>query len=306
MTPIAEEIRKLVEEVTRLKRVENHLDELYKKMEKHLNQKNYLTELINKKQFDVDKLEKLNIRSLFYKVLGSQETQLEKERQEYLQIALEIKDLIRQIELDAFEIEVLKNQIDSIGPLEDKIVHLKKKREQEILANPNEDNHRLLRSLYAEQEENSKLKIEIDEAYNAGYKAIQSVEKLYTQIGNARYWGQWNMANRKTIMDSVVRQSHDVNNLLSHFEIELRDIGIRRNDLFLDLNFVQSWIHLLAEALIQDWLYEQRIKKSIENVASLHKRLKDLLDWLLDSRNATILKLNDTNKKIEHVVENSI
>jgi hypothetical protein len=306
MTPIAEEIRKLVEEITRLKRVEYHLDELYKKMEAQLNEKNYLTELLNKKQYDVDKLEKMNVRSLFYKVLGSQETQLEKERQEYLQIALAMKDLTKQIELDTFEIDILKNQIANIETAEEKIKQLKKKREEEILANPNEENHRLLRSLYAEQEENSKLKIEIDEAYNAGFKAIQSVESLYEQISNAKFWGQWHLANRKTIMDTVLKQSHQVNNLLSHFEIELRDIGIRRKDLFLDLNFVQSWIHLLAEALIQDWLYEQRIKKSIENIASLHNRLKDLLEWLEATRNATIHKLNDTIKKIESVVENSI
>ena len=148
--------------------------------------------------------------------------------------------------------------------------------------------------------------MEIDEAYNAGYKAIMSVEKLYEQTGQARQWGKWNLANRKTIMDNVLNQSHYVNHQLSQFEIELRDIGITRDDLYLDLSFVQSWIHLLAEALIEDWLFEQRIKKSLENVTQLHKRMKELLDWLLTSRNATIQKLNETQNKIDHVVQNSI
>jgi hypothetical protein len=306
MTPIAEEIKKLVEEITRLKRVNNHLEELYIKMEKDLNQKNYLTELLNKKQYDVDALEHMNVRSLFYKVLGSQETQLEKERQDYLQIALNIKDLNKQIELDTFEIDVLKKQMDNIAPLEQKIKALKSKREEEILSNPKEEYHRLLRSLYKEQEENSKLKIEIEEAYNAGFKAIVSIEKLYEQAGNARYWGKWHRTNRKTIMDDVVQQSHTVNNLLSRFEVELRDIGVTRQDLFLDLNFVQSWVHLLAEALIQDWLYEQKLKKSIENIAALHARIKSLLEWLLSTKNATNQKLDDTIKKINNVIEHSI
>ena len=306
MTPTSEEIKKQIEELTRLQRIDNHLQELYKTMEKNLNEKNYLTELLNNKQFDVEKLEKMNVRNLFYTVLGSKEEQIEKERQEYLEIALKIKDLIKQIELDTFEIEVLRKQLTNTEIIETRIKELKKLREKEISSNPEEENHRLLRSLFKDQEENSRLKVEIDEAYNAGYKAIISVEKLYEQIGNARNWGQWHLANRKTIMDSVLSQSHTVNHLLTQFEIELRDIGVSRKDLYLDLNFVQSWIHLLAEALIQDWLFEQRIKKSIENVANLHKRMKELLDWLLASRNATVQKLSETQNKIDHVVQNSI
>lgn len=306
MSSTSEEIKKQIEELTRLQRIDHHLQELYKTMEKNLNEKNYLTEILNKKQYDVEKLEKMNVRNLFYTVLGSKEEQIEKERQEYLQIALQIKDLIKQIELDTFEIEVLRKQLTSTESIESKIKELKKVREKEILSNPQEENHKLLRSLYKDQEENTRLKVEIEEAYNAGYKAIIAIEKLYEQIGNARYWGQWQLANRKTIMDTVINQSHAVNHLLTQFEIELRDIGISRKDLYLDLNFVQSWIHLLAEALIQDWLFEQRIKKSVENVANLHKRMKELLEWLIASRNATSQKLNETQNKIDHVVQNSI
>ena len=306
MSSTSEEIKKQIEELTRLQRIDHHLQELYKTMEKNLNEKNYLTEILNKKQYDVEKLEKMNVRNLFYTVLGSKEEQIEKERQEYLQIALQIKDLIKQIELDTFEIEVLRKQLTSTESIESKIKELKKVREKEILSNPQEENHKLLRSLYKDQEENTRLKVEIEEAYNAGYKAIIAIEKLYEQIGNARYWGQWQLANRKTIMDTVINQSHAVNHLLTQFEIELRDIGISRKDLYLDLNFVQSWIHLLAEALIQDWLFEQRIKKSVENVANLHKRIKELLEWLIASRNATSQKLNETQNKIDHVVQNSI
>ena len=42
-----------------------------------------------RKEFeDIENLEKLGMKALFYKVLGSQEEQLEKERQEYLQASL--------------------------------------------------------------------------------------------------------------------------------------------------------------------------------------------------------------------------
>jgi hypothetical protein len=306
MSPTSEEIKKQIEELTRLQRIDNHLQELYKVMETNLHEKNYLTEILNKKQYDVEKLEKMNVRNLFYTVLGSKEDQIEKERQEYLEIALKIKNLTKQIELDTFEIEVLRKQLTGTAAIENKIKELKNLREKEILSNPEEENHRLLRSLYKDHEENVRLKAEIDEAYNSGHKAIISIEKLYEQIGNAGNWGQWHLANRKTIMDVVLNQSHLVNHLLTQFEIELRDIGVSREDLYLDLNFVQSWMHLLAEALIKDWLIEQRIKKSMENVDSLHKRMKNLMEWLLASKNATVQKLNETQNKIDHVVQNSI
>ena len=46
-------------------------------------------ELNMQKEFeDIEALEKLGMKTLFYKVLGSQQEQLEKERQDYLQASL--------------------------------------------------------------------------------------------------------------------------------------------------------------------------------------------------------------------------
>ncbi len=51
---------------------------------------------LEKEYKDIEKLENLSIKGLFYKILGSKEEQIERERQDYLQIVLKQKEILKK------------------------------------------------------------------------------------------------------------------------------------------------------------------------------------------------------------------
>ena len=83
MSQIGEEIKKLLEEHQSLKKSEARLAEIVPEIEKVNREVQTLEQQMRKEFEDIENLEKLGMKALFYKVLGSQEEQLEKERQEY-------------------------------------------------------------------------------------------------------------------------------------------------------------------------------------------------------------------------------
>ena len=75
---------------------------------------------------DMEELEKMRITSVFYKLLGSQDEQLEKERQEYLTVSIKHKELKKDIEILEYEYKIINSKVQEIGGLETKIEQLKK------------------------------------------------------------------------------------------------------------------------------------------------------------------------------------
>jgi hypothetical protein len=74
----------------------------------------------------MEELEKMSITSVFYKVLGSQDEQLEKERQEYLTVSIKHKETKIDIEILEYEYKIINSKVQEIGGLETKIEQLKK------------------------------------------------------------------------------------------------------------------------------------------------------------------------------------
>lgn len=111
MSQIGEEIKKLLEEHQSLKKSEARLAEIVPEIEKVNREVQTLEQQMRKEFEDIENLEKLGMKALFYKVLGSQEEQLEKERQEYLQASLKYDQVRKNLELLEFEYNILKKKI---------------------------------------------------------------------------------------------------------------------------------------------------------------------------------------------------
>ena len=90
-----------------------------------------------RKEFeDIENLEKLGMKALFYKVLGSQEEQLEKERQEYLQASLKYDQVRKNLELLEFEYNILKKKSGNLATIEQKLNDLSVRQEKELINMP--------------------------------------------------------------------------------------------------------------------------------------------------------------------------
>lgn len=136
MSQIGEEIKKLLEEHQSLKKSEARLAEIVPEIEKVNREVQTLEQQMRKEFEDIENLEKLGMKALFYKVLGSQEEQLEKERQEYLQASLKYDQVRKNLELLEFEYNILKKKSGNLATIEQKLNDLSVRQEKELINMP--------------------------------------------------------------------------------------------------------------------------------------------------------------------------
>ena len=88
MSNFQKELDKVLKKYQDFERVNKHLIDLDKRIDESYKAMDKLERVMTKEQKEVEELEKLSLKGIFHKVLGSKAEQLEKERQEYLQAAL--------------------------------------------------------------------------------------------------------------------------------------------------------------------------------------------------------------------------
>jgi len=88
----------------RLERVNEQLKDKTTKLDK-------LDQMWRKEHKEVEKLEGLSLKSVFAKVLGDKEKQLEKERQEYLTAFMKYEEHKKTLEILDFEKNVLEEKV---------------------------------------------------------------------------------------------------------------------------------------------------------------------------------------------------
>lgn len=279
-----EKIHQLLDKLEELKAVERHYkstkvqldeaDSALKKIEKNL----------DKELKDIEALEGLSVKSLFHKVLGSKEDQLEKERQEYLQLSLKHKEHVKDLEVLEYELGLLEKKMDDISTIAGKIEQLKKVREQEILEGHSHLRDRLL-AIYNELDQRRSRKAEMMQAHRAGQAALASVRKVLDHLAKAKKWGDWDTMSKSrhydrrkhSEIDRAIDQAYHAKRLLTVFRNELNDVGIRMGRFDLNIEASGSFMDVLFDNLITDWVVQNKIKNALRNVEITHDKVLRLL-----------------------------
>ncbi|NNF33554.1 MAG: hypothetical protein HKN68_05575 [Saprospiraceae bacterium] len=279
-----EKIHQLLDKLEELKAVERH----YQSTKVQLNEadsalKNIEKDL-DKELKDIEALEGLSVKSLFHKVLGSKEDQLEKERQEYLQLSLKHKEHVKDLEVLEYELSLLEKKMDDISAIAGKIEQLKKVREQEILAGHSHLRDRLM-AIYNELDQRRSRKAEMMQAHRAGQAALASVRKVLDHLAKAKKWGDWDSMSKSrhydrrkhSEIDRAIDQAYHAKRLLTVFRNELNDVGIRMAKIDLNIEAAGSFMDVLFDNLTTDWVVQNKIKNALRNVEITHDKVLRLL-----------------------------
>ena len=129
-------IKETISKISELEAVRRHYESTLEEWDRVLDKKDEIERLMIKELEDINNLEKLGVKSIFYKVLGNKEEQLEKERQEYLQVTLQFKEIQNALKVIEYEKALLKKKLVVIDELEKELETLKSIREKEILSKP--------------------------------------------------------------------------------------------------------------------------------------------------------------------------
>ena len=289
----AAKIKETITRIGELQAVKRHYASTLDEFESILKQKDKIETQMIKELEDINELEKLGVKSIFYKVLGNKEEQLEKERQEYLQVTLQHKEVINALEVVEYEKNILGKKLMVIDDLEAELAGLKEIREKEILATSGELRNEL-RMIFKKMDDLQKYNIELGEARTIGEKTIQSLDLVYTQMNKAKDWGNWDMMNndggryhksmKHNAIDRAMNEVSRSKLLLSNFNKELRDIGYSNQRLALQVENIARFPGMIFDNLISDWIIQNKIKSVLSTVGNLMDDVQLILKSLMKDK----------------------
>ncbi len=300
ITEIQSKIRSTIELYEKLVRLKSHIAEIDNNLSDSYARIKLLDKKLDSELKDIEALEKIGIKSLFYRTLGSKEEQLDKERQEYLDLSLHFNELKKEVELMEYEKKILTKKILELPTLEKELPILKQKRKEEILIGGMTEIKAELMLTFQNMDVQIKLKTEIGEAIREGNKCIQLLDNILNHLSNASDWGKWDMRGndrragymRKKSIDNAINilpsAQHQLNLFLREMnDLEEENLGISLQDIHFN-----RFKDFFFDNLISDWIIQQRIKNTYYNIESTQSHIKRI-----------ILSLGNENKKVEQLLK---
>ena len=294
---IITELTQVTKNLEGLKRVGIRLEDLNREITELQGKVGFLVKQVDKESEDIETLKKTGVKSLFYKVLGSKEEQLEKERQEYLEANLRYDEARKSLELLEYERNILEGKIKAMPSTEQRHKELLKLREEEIIAS-NPHLAAKINAIDAQITERQKMLYEVEEALGVGRGANHLLEQVLVKLDQAVNWGQWDMAGRRGRMSSHMKHrqidmakdlAYKAKISLTQFEKELRDIyGPENFGLTVRIPTFSSFTDIFFDNLITDWIVQQKIQNTRAGVLGVRDKTQRLL-----------ITLNGTTPKIE-------
>jgi len=287
MTDLQQSIQTTIADIVHLDKVEAQLKHTTKELEDAYEEEQVVNKKLDKELRDVERMEGFSTKSIFYKILGSKEEQIEKERQEYLEVTLQSEDLGNEIKLLEYEVNLLQAKIGSRENLEAQLEGLKIKREEEIISKDPILRKKLL-DLSEALELQYQLKQELQEAIEQGTIAHNFLNQIIQQLSQVRNWGQWPANRQRTMRSSMQRRNaidrarnltYQAKHHLKLFDNELRDVG-QRFEMEIDTSAFNKFSDFFFNNIITDWIMNQQVTTAIGSASSVGQYVADLVQDL--------------------------
>lgn len=308
MTELQREIQSTISEIVHLDKVTAQLKITSQELEKAYKDEEVINKKLDKELRDVERMEGFSTKSIFYKILGSKEEQIEKERQEYLELTLRAEDIVNEIKLLEYEENLLGAKIGSRETLETRLEALKLNREEEIISKDPILRAKLLR-LSEELEELYQLKQELNEAIEQGTVSFNLLSQVIQQLSQVRNWGQWPASNRRGMRSAMQRRNaierarnltFQVKHHLKLFDNELKDVG-QRFEIQVDTSSFSKFSDFFFNNIITDWIVNQQLSTAMGSAKSAQDYVRGLVGHLqsrLQETDDTIVSVSSQRESI--------
>ncbi len=275
----------ILNEIDALRKVENHIAAIDSDLKESYQRLDIAKANLDKELKDVEDLERIGVKSLFYKTLGSKDEQLEKERQEYLNAALQYNELSKSTELLEFEKKVLSKKTTQLSEFTTKLDSLKRLRESEIISSSNHSLKNELLEISHKLENNSVLSRAVNEAIVEGEKSLKHLSIVIDFLRKAKDWGRWDMYSKNRRAGYMKHQAIDkaIQNLtiaqhqLNKFSRELSDLGNNYISFDLKMGQFNKFMDFFFDNLISDWIIQKRIKASLISIESNYSKVQRIV-----------------------------
>jgi len=276
-----EKLQKHLEEFQSMLRAQKYLIKVRQKIVKETENIQREELLVEAEYRDWQRLESLSMQALFSRVLGNKTERIERERQEYLEAVLTLKQSHKSLELLQFDEKILTDKVQSLPQQQQFIQDLILERENSL-----EDHQRKPEWLafFKAFDDAQKLGIEIREAKAVGKKCQELTQYIIELLQYAAELREWGIKSslpdyyqEKTTVDQAMDQFYLLYLELQKFEDEVQDIELdtKISVVAAASKFEQS-VEVYHNHLINDWIVRSRISSVITMMKSLLKEVMDL------------------------------
>jgi hypothetical protein len=309
MSDIHTQLKDTLELYQQLLRIDRHLEELKVQLNNSYKDLDRLELQLRKEFSDIEQLEKLSVKGLFHQVLGSKEAQIEKERQEYLQVSLKYDEAKKTVELLMYELDLLQGKTKDLPVVEKKLNSLIKRREK-LLIESNTLAGKQILDLVLVMDVNREFIENVNQVKKTGEEVSLILDKMIDHLRQAKNWGQWDMAGRKrgagylkhNQIDRARDLSYHVKHLLVRFENDLRHIyGQEQFNLSFEFNSFSKFTDIFFDNLISDWIVQQKIQNALSNVLTVRDkviRIMQSLDAEIGKAENKLTQLEEQRKQL--------
>ncbi len=309
MSDVHAELKETYEQQQQMSMIARHLDQLNTQLKAAYGDLDLLEKKLRKEFRDIEKLEKLSVKGLFHKVLGSKEQQIEKERQEYLEVSLKYDEAKKSVELLEYERNLLDGKVKTLPQIESRLAALIKAREKALI-DSNSLSGRQILEIHMRIDQKEALMREVEHVKSTGGEVISLLENIVRLLQEARNWGQWDMTGRHrhashmkhSAIDRAKDLAYQSKHRLVRFQQDLEHLfGPQQFDLNLEFNKFNRFTDMFFDNLISDWIVQQKIQNTLSNVQAVRDktiRIVQSLDAEIKKAESEIANLEEQRKQI--------
>ena len=270
----------------RSRQLDAMIKELYSQRDSLTQQVSELKTNMLEEQADVDRLEGRSLTAFFYNVIGKMDEKLDKEREEAYAARVKYDAAVRELEGVENDLSRYEFEQSTLQGCASKYEAVLQKKADEIKASGSPKGEEIFRleerKVFLESQ-----KKELQEAVNAGNKALNTTEQVLSKLDSAEGWGTWDLLGGGLIADLAKHSSLDeaqeaIEQLLSQlrsFRTELSDVIIQA-DIQVNVDDFLRFTDYFFDGLFADWTVLDKINDSQKQVENTKKQIDEVLHSL--------------------------
>ena len=262
-----------------------------------------------KEQEDVDKLEGRSLANYFFRVVGTMEDKLTRERQEACAAKVKLEAAERELAGVEADIHALTDQLNAVRLAEEQYRAAKARKAATLKESGTSAGAQIL-ELEQRLTELENLKREIREAYSAGCGARSLAERVLSELNDADNWNTWDLIGGGGLITHMAKHSHldeaqdlvqELQSKLRRFKTELADVRIS-GDLQVNVEGFLRFADYFFDGLFADWAVGKHISRSYDSVQSTKTQIERALKKLDDLQSVTQQQIENTKQELDRLI----
>ncbi|WP_291650382.1 hypothetical protein [Clostridium sp.] len=306
MISFNEEFLKLEEEKNTLKKLKAKISNIDVEISKTNESLETLKQILTKEKKDVDNLESFSLSYLYYKIKGSIDEKLSKEKLEFLEAQarfLEKEDYLNR--LISNKKQILKD-INAIGDIDFKYDELLNNSAEYVLKLNNKKSETVLFILNKLKNASLELK-EIQEALLEGDKLIPYIDKAISNLNSAQNWGIYDMMGgdliatmaKRSKMDDASKSINSIKVMLNRYNNELKDLSNEIN-VSLNLDSMSGVMDYLFDNFFTDYFVQGKINSALDSTKNLKSKVNIIQSNLTNKSQSYMKEIENLKKELEN------